>query len=119
MIDLNDDILRTYCEDIEKKKVPAISEPNLVNEFLTYIQLHNEHMKKVNAYEIASTIRSFKTWSNNAPVFSLKAPPFFISKINSSSLPNFFDEHGITNTFPSYRLITIHGCINPLSYFRL
>lgn len=65
MIDLNEDILRTYCEDIGKKKVPAISEPNLVNEFLTYIQLHNEHMKKVNAYEIASTIRSFKTWYDN------------------------------------------------------
>lgn len=62
---LNEKILRDYCEDVEKKKVKAVNETKLVHEFLTYIQLHNEHMKKANAYEIASTIRSFKTWYSN------------------------------------------------------
>lgn len=64
-LNLNETTLRLYCEDIEKKKVKAVDETKLVYEFLTYIQLHNEHMKKANAYEIASTIRSFSTWYSN------------------------------------------------------
>lgn len=64
-LNLDETTLRLYCEDIEKKKVKAVNEPKLVNEFLTYIQLHNEHMKQTSAYEIASTIRSFVTWYSN------------------------------------------------------
>lgn len=62
---LDENTLRLYCEDIEKKKVKAVNETKLVHEFLTYIQLHNEHMKNASAYEIASTIRSFGTWYSN------------------------------------------------------
>lgn len=64
-LNLDEQTLRIYCEDVEKKKVLAVNEPKLVNEFLTYIQLHNEHMKKASAYEMASTIRSFATWYLN------------------------------------------------------
>lgn len=64
-LNLDERILRRYCEDVEKKKVLAVTESKLVQEFLTYMQLHNEHMKKANAYEIASTIRSFGTWYSN------------------------------------------------------
>lgn len=64
-LNLDETTLRLYCEDIKKKKVKAVNEPKLVNEFLTYIQLHNEHMKQASAYEIASTIRSFVTWYSN------------------------------------------------------
>lgn len=61
-LNLDEHILRQYCEDVDKKKVLAVTESKLVQEFFTYLQLHNEHMKKASAYEMASTIRSFATW---------------------------------------------------------
>ena len=64
-LNLNERVLRVYCEDIEKKEVKSIDETKLVHEFLTFIQLHNEYMKKANAYELASMIRSFETWYIN------------------------------------------------------
>lgn len=62
---VNDSVLRSFCEDVTKKNVLAVHEPTLIPEFLTYIQLHNDYMKTANAYEIASTIRSFETWYLN------------------------------------------------------
>lgn len=57
--------LKTFCEDVTKKSVPAVDEPKLVKEFLKYIQMHNEFMLTSSAYEIASTIRSYNTWYLN------------------------------------------------------
>ena len=64
-LSLDENILKLFCEDITKKKVPSVEESKLVNEFLVYMQMHNEHMKKASAYEMASTIRSFGTWYKN------------------------------------------------------
>lgn len=65
---LNEQILRKYCEDIKKKKTPAINEPDLIKEFLTYVELNHEYLKKANAYEVASNIRSFSTWYLNKDI---------------------------------------------------
>ena len=62
---LNESTLKLFCEHVSKKKVPAVNEAILVKEFLTYMQMHNEHMRESSVYEIASAIRSFEMWYSN------------------------------------------------------
>lgn len=62
---LNETVLKKYCEDVTKKQVPATEEPEVVTEFLKYIQMQNEFMKTASAYEISSILRSFSTWFDN------------------------------------------------------
>lgn len=59
---INERLLNTYCTDIEKKKTLAVNEPDLIKEFLTYIQLHSECMKNMSAYEMANNIKCFYMW---------------------------------------------------------
>lgn len=59
---LDDNVLRKLCEDLSKKKSPAISEPELVSEYLKFIQMNNELMNIGSAYDIASIIRSYDFW---------------------------------------------------------
>jgi len=65
---LNETILRKFCENVAKKQVKAIEEPEVVKEFLKYIQMQNEFMKTASAYEISSIVRSFSTWYDNKDI---------------------------------------------------
>lgn len=65
---LNETILRKFCENVAKKKVRAIEEPEVVEEFLKYTQMQNEFMKTASAYEISSIMRSFSTWYDNKDI---------------------------------------------------
>lgn len=65
MIKLNDHILKTIGEDITKKAVPAINEPALVKEFISYLQMQNDFLANNDAYEVANTLRSFEKWYKN------------------------------------------------------
>lgn len=59
---INQTVLRKFCEDVGKKDVLALNEPELIKEFLTYTQIHDEYMKNASAYNMASIIKSFSTW---------------------------------------------------------
>lgn len=65
---LDDNVLKKFCEDITKKHVSAVNEPELVREFLKYIEMHNDFMAKASAYEIASTMRSYSNWYENKDI---------------------------------------------------
>lgn len=62
---LDEKKLKKYCEDVTKKGVLAVNEPEVVIEFLKYLEMQNEFMAKSSAYTVASTMRSYSTWYNN------------------------------------------------------
>lgn len=67
-MNLNESVLKVFCEDVAKKSVKAVNEPTLVKEFLKYIQMNNQFMSTTSAYEIASTMRSYSTWYDNKDI---------------------------------------------------
>lgn len=70
---LDDAILKKNCEDEAKKRVLSIEDPEVVKEFLKYIQIQNEFMSSTSAYEISSIIRSFFTWYQNKDIEPAKS----------------------------------------------
>lgn len=65
---INENILKKYCEDVNYKSVQAVDEPEVVKEFLKYLEMQNEFMANTSAYQISSTMRSYATWYNNKDI---------------------------------------------------
>lgn len=61
---LDDNVIRKYCEDANKKKVAAVEEPEVVKEFLKFMQLNQEFFSICSAYDAASFMRSYGFWYN-------------------------------------------------------
>lgn len=59
---LDDNMLKKYCEDNSKKGIPAIKEPEVVKEFLKFMQLNQEFFSVCSAYDAASLMRSYGFW---------------------------------------------------------
>ncbi|MEG0153410.1 MAG: type II toxin-antitoxin system PemK/MazF family toxin [Cellulosilyticaceae bacterium] len=64
-IKINDAVLKPFCENSAKKGVPAMDEPALVKEFLNFNKLMYEYAETTNAYELASSLRTFGFWHDN------------------------------------------------------
>lgn len=98
---LNDTVLKKYCENVCYKTITAMSQEALIKEFLLYSNLNNEFASNSSAYDLANSLRSFDFWFSKRNV----EPKHFPIKNGSV----FYIDLGAFNL--KYETGYIHSCI--------